>query len=126
MNIGIIEEIKQLDFEDIKTMHTLLIYFKKWLEANKYYDFKFMQIDIRNSFDTSDVIVIDNLWKECGAKYTIHNGEELLEDVSYLLYDWLECRDFNNEDLDFFNEFWEEKVSYLTSLSSPFLNGKLN
>lgn len=102
----------ELDYENIEVVAKLASYFKDWTEENKYYGFKFNVMSARR-YQSSDIIVIHNLWRENGVNYNIDNGETFLYQIAYLLNDWIESRDYNDDDFKYLNDFWITKIPKL-------------
>lgn len=117
--MDIINKIKELDFESIEVVQKLGLYYQKWCEWNQYYDFHFMILDIQKApFWADEVIVIHNIYKENGIKYSIESGEEFINNIALLLKDWIESFEICDEDLKWFDEFWENKIKELSSIFS--------
>lgn len=110
--INIAEQIRQLDYEDIEVITKLASEYKSWLEWNKYPDFKFTITDTKK-FGTNDIIIIHNLWKENSITYSICDGEKFLEDVAYLIDEWISCRDYDKEEMGYLEKFWSKKIDNL-------------
>ena len=116
--VDIINEIKELEFESIEVIQKLGLYYQEWCNWNQYYDFHFMILDVQKApFWADEVIVIHNIYKENGIKYSIEDGEKFINNVASLLEDWIESFRICNENLEWFNEFWETKVEELSSIS---------
>lgn len=111
--IKIANDIRELDYENINTIESLGKYYKEWLEFNRCFEFKYKVIDIQKEFNTGEVIIIHNMWKETSDPYKISNGEEFIEDIAYMIDDYASCYEYDEESMNDIEYFWKNKINKL-------------
>lgn len=93
--------------EDINAIEIIAETYYQWCISNKYFSFKYEILDYREKFQTNDVIIIHNLYRDVGENYTISTGNEFLHLIEEILYQY--C------DTDYYYEycydFWIDEIN---------------
>lgn len=94
--------------DDMLTVSKLCKDWEEWCVMNKYYDFDYEIIDLRNKFHGGQIFVAHNLWKESGYPYCVDSFEKFSAHIISMINQIIE------DDDEFFREYgkeyWKEKV----------------